>query len=200
MMTKIKAPASSDDSWTPPGYVHLTALVRQYGISKVRSDLFAKRLQAYWWDQGFGDLNKVEPRYWGSNDAERWLAEGWAIRPNSGRYYSEAPLRCMIVVLVEDEPMEMPDEVMEKVQSLTDEPADEPHARDPKPKPKPTRKSGGGRPGTIEPDQRAKAISLLNSQDGMLPQAARKVLRDNGIEGSDSALNRLIAQAYTLSK
>ena len=196
MMTKIKAPASSDDSWTPPGYVHLTALVRQYGINKVRSDLFAKRLQAYLWDKGFGGLHKIEPMFWCRDDAERWLAEGWAIRPNSDRYYSEAPLLCMVIVRVEDEPMEItPDEAIETVQSLTDEP----HSGESESKS--VRNPGGGRKPRLTDEQEARGIKILQNLSRMPTDAACETLRENGIDASNTTLyERIIRPAYNIRK
>ena len=41
--------------WIPPGYIHVTALVRQHGLNRVRSDLFSGRLQAYKWDGTAGE-------------------------------------------------------------------------------------------------------------------------------------------------
>ena len=86
--------------------------MRQHGINSVRSDLFSRRLQAYLWDRSFGDLVEIEPKHWGRGDAERYLTEGWMTFYDAShhRHYADPPL-CMVVVRVEDEPMEVPDEV-----------------------------------------------------------------------------------------
>ena len=60
--------------WIPPGYIDVTALVREHGIDKVRSDLFSGRRQAFKWDGTAGNLIEIEPRFWCSDEAERWLA------------------------------------------------------------------------------------------------------------------------------
>ena len=41
--------------WVPPGYINVTALMRQHGIDRVRNDLFAGRLQAFRWDRTSGE-------------------------------------------------------------------------------------------------------------------------------------------------
>jgi colicin import membrane protein len=65
--------------------------------------------------------------------------------------------------------------------------------------PKPKRKSG--RRPSIAPDQIAKGIEILRSNSKLKDKAAHKKLRDAGIDGSDSALRRLIiAPAYGISK
>src|SRR5258708_4640867 len=86
-MKKIKgiqdesADESSDDAgadiWVPPGYIHVTALVRKHGVNKIRSDLFAGRLQAYKWDGTAGQLYEIESRVWCADWAGQWLSRGW---------------------------------------------------------------------------------------------------------------------------
>ena len=71
----------------------------------------------------------------------------------------------------------------------------------PKPKPKPKRKSGGGRKPSIEPDLITKGIKVLRSHGLTTIKDARKKLRSEGINGSDSALYRLIiSRAYDVSE
>ena len=43
--------------WIPPGYISVTALAREHGVDKVRSDLFSGRRQAYKWDGTAGELS-----------------------------------------------------------------------------------------------------------------------------------------------
>jgi hypothetical protein len=98
----------------------------------------------------------------------------------------------------------MPDEVIETVlwvaNEVAKESANELHAQQPKPKPKPKRKSGGGRKPSIEQDQIKKGIRILRSHDEMTVKDARRKLRDEGIEGGDSALSRLTAFRNSVSK
>lgn len=53
-----------------------------------------------------------------------------------------------------------------------------------------------GRRSDIPVKQRTRAFSVLNAKPKMYPQAARKVLREAGITGHDSSLNRLIEKVY----
>jgi hypothetical protein len=88
--------------WTPPGYIDVTALVRQHGIDRVRNDLFSGRLQAYQWDGAAPAFYPIEPRLWCADGAARWLAEGWW-PPNQ----PECPPR-KVIVRVEDKPTPPP--------------------------------------------------------------------------------------------
>jgi hypothetical protein len=57
-----------------------------------------------------------------------------------------------------------------------------------------------GRKGSIEREQCKRGIKLLQSQPKMTVDAARATLRAAGIEGSDSALYRLIIEPSGISK
>jgi hypothetical protein len=85
--------------WVPPGYVHVTELIDEHGVNKVRSDLFAGRLQAFKWDGTAAKLDEIESRVWCADGAGRWLIGGWLA------HYSEDCPPCMILVKVEDEPL-----------------------------------------------------------------------------------------------
>lgn len=63
-------------NWIPPGFVDAAVLVRDRGVDAVRGELFSGQLQACRWDGTAGQLDEIEPSYWCSHDAERWLAQG----------------------------------------------------------------------------------------------------------------------------
>jgi hypothetical protein len=93
----------------------------------------------------------------------------------------------------------VPDEVIETVLWVNDKIANEPHAREPEPKPK--RKSRGGRQPSIKPDQITRGIGILRSRGKMKNKDAYRLLRSEGIEGSDPAMYRLIlSRARDVSK
>jgi hypothetical protein len=62
--------------WIPPGYVSVASLVREHGVDQVRSDLFSGCLEAFEWEEGFGDLCPLEPKVWCANGAEEFLRTG----------------------------------------------------------------------------------------------------------------------------
>jgi hypothetical protein len=84
--------------WIPPGYVSVVVLVRDHGVEQVRSDLFSGRLEAFEWEEGFGDLRPLEPKVWCTNGAEEFLRTGTT---TSGwpHYNSPAPSSPGIVLV-----------------------------------------------------------------------------------------------------
>ena len=89
------------NEWVPEGYIDVGNLARERGVDRVRSDLFSGRLQAYKWDiWAGGDLSHpIEPRLWGANEAEQWLAKTWPPDRRNGWQLS-----FRVIVQVEDKP------------------------------------------------------------------------------------------------
>jgi hypothetical protein len=91
------------DDWIPPGFVDVTALVRQHGIDKVRNDLFSGRLQAYLLDAAGANLIPMESRLWCGHSALYWLETGYCSGPNDRQIST-----CKVIVPAEDEPKPPP--------------------------------------------------------------------------------------------
>jgi len=69
-----------------------------------------------------------------------------------------------------------------------------------KPEPKPKRKPGGGRKRSLTPEEIERGIRILHSHDRMTVEAARRTLRDAGIDAKDTALYDLVIRPAYASR
>ena len=67
-------------------------------------------------------------------------------------------------------------------------------------KPKPKRKPGGGRKPSLTPEQIEEGIGILRSQPRMKVEAARRTLRDAGIDAKDTPLYDLVIRPAYASR
>jgi hypothetical protein len=69
-----------------------------------------------------------------------------------------------------------------------------------KPEPKSKRKPGGGRKRSLKPEEIERGIRILHGYDRMTVEAARRTLRDAGIEAKDTPLYELVIRPAYASR